>query len=79
MCAWLSRGGDRCEVALTARVCVRDPVLGWLDVGHFIHFTKPLTTTTATPHDSSSRGGGGEGGFELRSRFWLGDVAVPLK
>ena len=35
-------------------------MLGWLDVGHFIHFTLP-------------RDGGG---FRLVSRFWLFDVDV---
>jgi len=53
----------RCDVALVARVCVKDAVFGWLDVGHFLHFTQPL------PNNS--------GGFELRSRFWLGDVDLP--
>ena len=49
-----------CEVALTARIATHDAVLGWLDVGHFIHFTLP-------------RDGGG---FRLVSRFWLFDVDV---
>mmetsp|Transcript_35401 Transcript_35401/g.61163 ORF Transcript_35401/g.61163 Transcript_35401/m.61163 type:complete len:298 (+) Transcript_35401:217-1110(+) len=54
------------DVALTARVCVRDPVLGWLDVGHFIHFTRPLPN--------------GRNGFELASRFWIGDdIAVDAQ
>lgn len=57
--------GARCDVALAARVCVRDAALGWLDVGHFLHFTQPLP--------------GGAAGFELRSRFWLGDVDLPAE
>jgi hypothetical protein len=55
------------KFAFTARVCIQDAGLGWLDVGHFIHFTKPL------PADD---GGIASEGFELRSRFWLGDVAI---
>jgi len=37
-------------------------MFGWVDVGHFIHFTKPLE--------------GCESGFELRSRFWLGEIEL---
>jgi len=44
-------------------VCVKDAIFGWLDVGHFLHFTQPLPNNAA--------------GFELRSRFWLGDVDLP--
>ena len=51
-----------CEVALTARIATHDPVLGWLDVGHFIHFTLPRR--------------GPRRGFRLLSRFWLFDVDV---
>ncbi|KAJ8613258.1 hypothetical protein CTAYLR_004540 [Chrysophaeum taylorii] len=46
--------------ALCARVGVKDAFLGWLDVGHFVHYPVP------TPD-----------GFELRSRFWLGDIDLP--
>jgi len=55
----------RCQVALTARVCVKDAALGWLNVGHFVHFTQPLAD--------------GAEGFELRSRFWLGDVEMEVR
>jgi hypothetical protein len=58
-----ARDAVDCDVALVARVCVWDAALGWLDVGHFLHFTQPLP--------------GGAVGFELRSRFWLGDVDLP--
>jgi hypothetical protein len=57
--------GANCHVALTARVCVLDAALGWLNVGHFMHFTVPLPN--------------GKVGFELRSRFWLGDVELPAE
>mmetsp|Transcript_35402 Transcript_35402/g.61166 ORF Transcript_35402/g.61166 Transcript_35402/m.61166 type:complete len:270 (+) Transcript_35402:217-1026(+) len=50
------------DVALTARVCVRDPVLGWLDVGHFIHFTRPLPN--------------GRNGFELASRSCIQEIPL---
>ena len=50
------------EVKLAARVGLWDLALGgWIDVGHFIHFTQTQQ----------------EGGFVLQSRFWLGDIDLP--
>lgn len=52
----------RCDVCVAARVATHDAVLGWLDVGHFVHFTLPREDEA--------------GGFRLLSRFWLFDVDV---
>lgn len=50
-------------LALCAQIGVYNAGLGgWLDVGHFIHFSAKENAA----------------GFQLRSRFWLGHIDIPV-
>lgn len=50
-------------LAMCAQIGVYNAGLGgWLDVGHFIHFSVKESVA----------------GFQLRSRFWLGHIDLPL-
>ena len=55
----LAAARPRVVAVFTARVCAREPGLGDVAAGHFIHVARELPS----------------GGIELRSRFWLGCAA----